>query len=118
MEAPGGRRGDETPSGPRGRFQPAPGAPDLRRRRLDPAVRSGPPEVPIQGPPRPADRLDGARDAGRRTLPARPPPPHVEVAGRTSSPATGRGPVCGRFEARCVEFANALRCRAQGLDFV
>ena len=93
--------GRRTPSGPHGRFQPAPGAPRLSAPRGVPAVRSGSPEAPSEtstfrptGPTR-------SRATGRRTLPARPPPPPVR------SPA-GRPPL--RWDS--PDCAGALRAGA------
>ena len=81
-EAPGGRKGSD-PSGPRERFQPAPGAPCRASAK---GVPGGPDlastrAVP-EGPLRSA-RPHRALDDRRRARPARPPPPPVRSpAGR------------------------------------
>ena len=93
--------GRRTPSGPRGRFQPAPGAPRLSAprgcsRRPVRLARSPIRDLHVRptGPTR-------SRATGRRTLPARPPPPPVR------SPA-GRPPL--RWDS--PDCAGALRAGA------
>jgi hypothetical protein len=72
--------GEATPSGPRGRFQPAPVAPAVRPRGGVPAVRSGPPEAPSRTPtfrrpshPGPATPADGHAPLDRPAPPVRSP---------------------------------------------
>jgi len=85
-EAPGGRRGDETPSGPRGRFQPAPAAPaDPPPPGLRPPLGRNLPRTAAKAPRR------TPTTATRSTAPAT-----RQVASWTASPVVGRGLLCGR----------------------
>jgi hypothetical protein len=108
--------GEATPSGPRGRFQPAPVAPVFRPRGGVPAVRSGPPEAPSEtptlrrpghpGPTRPAD--------GHAPL-DRPAPPVRSPAGRPPQ-RWGSSDYAGGFEGEDKFGVIPVASGRKGLD--